>query len=125
MHRLIVWFIAVVFVFNGAASLASIDLAELAAVAAHDSGVPAGGYEVQSHQQTGDVVTAEPYHRDGSSHDDNCQKCCGMCSQPSLMPASVVTAVTFADEGVTFQAGHHHLVGQLVAVDPGIPKILV
>jgi len=125
MHRLIVWLIAVAFVFNGAASLAWLDLPETPPVAAHHDGARAGGHGVLAHQQTDDFIVVVPDHCHGSSNSDNRLKCCGTCSLASLVPDIVATAMTFADKGVTFHTGPHDLVGHLVAVEPGVPKILV
>ena len=127
MHRLTVWLIAIVFVFNGAASLAWTDLpaAPVSIVESHGGVAAAVRHEGHLHDIGDEVVATASDHDQPAGHTDNCLKCCGTCSVTNMVPDVVVSAVTFASVAVKFQAGQNNLVGHLVALDPDIPKILV
>ena len=133
MKRWGIWFLTAVFVFNGAASLATIDLPDLPPAIGHrDAAVTAGA---QAHAQVAaHAEAAGPLHRDCDEvmaattdrnlvhHDD---KCCPTCAMPSMLPLSIASAVTFPSKAKRFLHANDELVGHLVVIDPDIPKVAV
>ncbi len=119
MYRLSIWLIAIVFVFNGAASLALVDLPSAPALSAHEH---QGGHA--DHISDG-VASDHDLHAGNHKHNDNCMKCCGVCNIAKLIPDIAATPFIFAYASITFSIGRHDLVGHLVALDPDIPKAVV
>jgi hypothetical protein len=124
MYRLTIWLIAVVFAFNGAASLAWIDLpaAPALTVDSHYGAAVAVWDDAHSYDVDGDVIAAVPDHGHATQHAD---KCCVTCSVASVVPDAAVTAITFSCAAVAFHTRQRDLVGHLVALDPDIPKTIV
>jgi hypothetical protein len=123
MYRLGIWLLALVFVFNGAASYALIAPAESHAsiVQAHHHAPPGARHEAQCKQVADDEVGAAA----ADYGHDHAHKCCGICIVASLLPAVEAIPVTFGYRVVTFRIGQHDLVGHPVGLDPEIPKTVV
>lgn len=133
MKRWGIWFLTAVFVFNGAASLATIDLPDLPPAVGHrDAAVTAEAQvylqaQVQaeaagpSHRDCDQVMTTAP-DRDPVHHDD---KCCPTCAMPSMLALAVASAVTFSSKAKRFLHANDEMVGHLVFIDPDIPKVAV
>jgi hypothetical protein len=126
MYRLSIWLIALAFVFNGAASLATIDLPAASALIAqnqnHDNARTAAPSD---HVGNNNVMVAMPDHGQAQGHSHSGLKCCGICNVANVIPDIVAIPVTFSYATVAFRTGQHDLVGHLVALDPGIPKTIV
>lgn len=120
MYRLTVCLIAVVFIFNSAASLAWIDLpAELTMAADGHRGAMADDHH-DTHAQVGnDIIAATPDHGETSKYVD---KCCRTCTVAGVVGDVVMVAVAFSYAAVAFQTRQRDLVGHLVVLDPDIPK---
>lgn len=128
MYRLAVFFIAAVFIFNSAASLAWIDLpVDLAMTSGDHHGAMATERRAVDHQDThshkvAGLIGAAQDHGQSVNHAD---KCCVACIVANVVPDAVVTAVTFSSVTVVFHAEQDDLAGHLAARDPDIPKSLV
>ena len=125
MHRLTIWLIAIVFVFNGAAVPTWIDLPAAAPTLTVDSdhGVSVRDVAQSDHDSDRDSAMAATLdHGQSVKHID---KCCVTCSTASMVPDAVVTAVIFSSVAIKFHAAQTDMVGHLVALDPDIPKLLV
>lgn len=124
MYRLSIWLIVLAFVFNGAASLAAIDLPTASALIAqnqnHDNARTAAPSD---HVGNNNVMVAMLDH--GQAHGHSALKCCNICNVANVIPDIVAIPVTFSYATVAFRRGQHDLVGHLVALDPGIPKTIV
>lgn len=121
MYRLGIGLIAFALVFNGvAAAYALNDAPGLPAVAAHEHH---GGVAHRDHAHDRVAVAADAGQTHGGMQDH--LKCCGRCNFVSLLPGSVAIPVTFSYATVSFPKAQPHLVGHIVALDPGIPKSVV
>jgi hypothetical protein len=125
MHRLNIWLLALVFVFNGAAFYALIAPAESQAAIVQDDHHARSGakYEAQCKQVADDEIAAAAADHDHAHH--HAHKCCGVCNFASLMPAPGAIPVTFSYRAITFRIGQHDLVAHPVGLDPEIPKTAV
>ncbi|MBI1202491.1 MAG: hypothetical protein GC182_08265 [Rhodopseudomonas sp.] len=129
MKRWVIWLLAVVFVVNGAVSLASIDLPDLPAAVGHADRDAMATVRHQTQAKTGgpsqrgcdEIATAAP-DRDPVQHDD---KCCPTCTMPSMLPLATVSAVAFSSTAQGFLPANDEMVGHLVLIDPDIPKVAV
>jgi hypothetical protein len=117
-----IWLIAIVFVFNGAASLALVELPAVPALNAHEHHAEHAG-------RTADAAALDhdhdQDHAGNHKHNDNCLKCCGICNVANLIPDIAATPIMFTYASITFNIGQHDLVGFLVVLDPDIPKTVV
>jgi len=122
MYRLSIWLIAIVFVFNGAASLALVDLPSAPAMSAHEH---LGEHVGHAANAVAAALDHDQDHTGNHKHADNGLKCCGVCNIANLIPEIAATPVMFTYASITFSIGRHDLVGYLVALDPDIPKAVV
>jgi hypothetical protein len=131
--RLFVWFLAAAFIFGGSAVHASLMLPAVAQdnhvlmtaapdaprghTAQHGHGADHAGAAADGHDY------AQPHDVDGC--DDDCLKCCSMCSVATTSAEGRGTPVPVAYGAVRFHIGQRNLLGHLVALDPDIPKTIV
>ena len=84
---------------------------------------PASHHDHADHRHSPDHTgVAQPPHKSGDTGDNAaCQKCCAACIPASILPRD---AVVWTPEGsrATFVSPSERSAGQIVLVDPDIPK---
>jgi hypothetical protein len=100
---------------------------QMAAAASHDqhsdmAQSPSGHDHAAMHHQHGadDASPATP-----AMDDHGCQKCCSMCMVANALVPAVGNAVELKWTSIAFAGATECRTGNLVAVDPGIPKRIV
>jgi hypothetical protein len=127
LRRLFVCLIAAVFVFNGAAMRAWADVPVTPSPLTHEQHADSGAGGHEGHAGHGAAVP-ESDERPLPIHSNDCLKYCNMCNAAVTTPdlgGGGATGVMFSYAAVVFRLLQGDLIGQLVAVDPHIPKAIV
>ena len=60
-----------------------------------------------------------------AADDHGCKKCCAMCTVATTLPPAAGVDAIFVVSSSLFASRHETKFGNVVAVDPGIPKRIV
>ncbi len=123
MYRMSIWLIALTFVFNGVAVHAWIDSPAAPALVAHDHHDATVSAAHDTHSDV--IVAAATDHGQAHGYAHHHLKCCGICNVANLAPDILAVSMSFSYAAVTFRTLQQDLVGNLVALDPDIPKTIV
>jgi hypothetical protein len=129
LRRLFVCLIAAAFVFNGAAmrAWANYPAAAPALGQEHHASSMAGDHAGHAGDHSGHAGHAVPEsdERPLPIHSNDCLKYCNMCNAAGMTPDLGVADAILSYADAVFRLLQGDLTGQLVAVDPHIPKAIV
>lgn len=118
----LVWSMAFALVAGAAASppCLALHMPAAAATSADDGHASHRAHAGGGHHDRQTMTPAD--HPAPPADDHACQKCCSMCTVPSVLPSEPDSIARLAASPVEFFRGHEDWSSSTTPVDPGIPK---